>query len=183
MNQYLAMILQFGGNFNPLGFALCNGQIMAISQNTALFSLLGTNYGGNGTSNFALPDLRGRTAIGWGPGQAPSLSQYFIGEQSGSENVSILPTNLPIHSHGVTAVTSVGNQSTPVSNYLAEGPKSGTPPHQTSTNIYYNGAATTPLNQLSVSVNSGGGLPVSIVQPFLVITYIIALTGIFPARN
>jgi microcystin-dependent protein len=182
MDQYIAMILQFGGNFNPKGFALCNGQIISLSQNTALFSLLGTNYGGNGTNNFGLPDLRGRTAVGWG--EAPGVSSYSIGEATGSENVSILQSNLPAHSHNVNAVAVVGDQSTPANNYLAQGPKTGTPPHQISTNIYSSSAPNTTLNPLSVSVNSGAsGSAMSILQPSLVITYIIALTGIYPARN
>jgi microcystin-dependent protein len=184
MDQYLAMILQFGGNFAPRQFALCNGQIIAIASNTALFSLLGTYYGGNGTSNFGLPDLRGRTAIGQTNTQAPGLSDYVIGEMIGSENVTMLTSNMPMHSHNLNAVAAVGNQTTPANMYLAEGPKTGTPPHQTSTNIYQSAAPNTPLNVQSVSVNLGGAsIPMNIMQPFLTVTYIIATAGIFPPRN
>jgi microcystin-dependent protein len=182
MDQYLAMIIQFGGNFNPRGFALCNGQLLPLSQNTALFSLLGTFYGGNGTTTFALPDLRGRTALGQGAG--PGLSQYSIGEVTGIETVSILTSNLPSHTHGVKAVASVGNQTTPSDFYLAEGQKTGTGPGAHSPNIYVASAPNMSLNPLSVSVNSGAAnIPMNTMQPYLVITYLIAVTGIFPARN
>src|SRR5580698_4850181 len=135
-DQYLAMILQFGGNFAPVQFALCAGQILPISSNTALFSLLGTYYGGNGTSNFGLPDLRGRTVIG--SGQGPGLSDYFIGEQTGVENETILYSNMPIHSHTVNAVAGGATQASPATAFLAEGPKSGTGPTAKVSHFYLN---------------------------------------------
>jgi len=182
MNQYLAIIIPWAGNFAPYQFATCDGQILPISQNTALFSLLGTYYGGNGTSNFGLPDLRGRIPLGQGDG--PGLQPYVIGEQIGTESVSVLSSNLPIHSHSVNAVASVGDKNTLSGFYLAEGTKSGSGPSAKSPNLYVNAAANTPLNVQSVSVNAGGaGIPMSILQPFLAVTYIIALQGIFPPRN
>lgn len=182
MDQYLAIIIPWGGNFNPVQFQLCAGQILPISSNTALFSLLGTYYGGNGTSNFSLPDLRGRVPVGQGDG--PGLTPYVLGEMGGTETVTLLSSNIPMHTHGVNAVTSAGNQSSPSNCYFGEGPKSGTPPHQTVTDFYQNAAVNTPLNVQSVSVNVGGGsFPISIMQPYLAVTYIIATQGIFPPRN
>src|SRR5450631_2987711 len=98
---FLGEIRMFGFNFNPQGWAQCNGQLMAISQNTALFSLLGTNFGGNGQTTFGLPDLRGRVPVH--AGQGPGLSPYNIGEQTGTENVTLLSSQMPSHSHGVSA--------------------------------------------------------------------------------
>jgi microcystin-dependent protein len=182
MDQYLGFILQFGGNFNPRGFALCAGQLLPLSQNTALFSLLGTFYGGNGTSNFALPDLRGRTPIG--QGQSPGTSLYDIGEQIGSETLTMLSSNMPIHTHLVSAIALSGDQTTPATFILGEGPKSGSGPTSKSSNFYTTSAPNTALNAQSLSLNTGGaGVPMPIMQPFLVITHLIALTGIFPARN
>jgi len=181
-NQYLAMILQFGGNFAPVQFALCSGQILAIQSNTALFSLLGTYYGGNGTSTFALPDLRGRTAVGQGDG--PGLSSYVLGEMVGTETVTLLSSNIPAHTHNVNAYTGAGDQTSPSNCIFGEGPKSGSGTHIVASHFYQNAAPNTPLNPLSVSANIGGGsIPMSITQPYLAITFIIATSGIFPPRN
>jgi len=189
MNPYLATIWLFGGNFNPRGFALCAGQIVPLSQNTALFSLLGTNFGGNGTSNFGLPDLRGRTPIGQGAG--PGLSQYFLGEVTGTENTSLLSNNIPSHNHLVNVVntyTSTTATSNPTNNFLSEGPKTGTGP-LAPVDKFYNNVGTSPLtnvslNPLAIGANIGGaGLPVNIQQPYLTVTAIICTSGVFPARN
>lgn len=182
-DQYLAMILQFAGNFNPVQFQLCNGQILPISSNTALFALLGTYYGGNGTSNFGLPDLRGRTAVGQGAG--PGLSQYVLGEMTGTESVTLLSNNIPLHTHTLNNVAGTGSQGTISGALLAEGPKKGTGPQAKAPNLYITATApNTPLNPLSVGTNIGGGsIPLSIIQPYLTVTYIIATSGIFPPRN
>jgi microcystin-dependent protein len=181
-NQYLAMIFQFGSNYAPFQFATCDGQILAIQSNTALFSLLGTYYGGNGTSTFGLPDLRGRTAVGQGDG--PGLSSYVIGEEVGTETVTLLSSNIPAHTHSVNAFAATGDQGSPSNCIFGEGPKTGSGTHIVASHFYQNAAPNTPLNPLSVSVNLGGGsIPMSIVQPFLAITHIIALQGIFPPRN
>jgi microcystin-dependent protein len=180
-SQYLAMILQWAGNFNPLQFQFCNGQILSLSTNTALFSLLGTYYGGNGTSNFALPDLRGRAPVGIGAG--PGLSQYFIGELTGTNSVTLLTNNIPSHTHNVNAYAGLGDQVSPANNIFGEGPKTGSGIHLISSNFYQNAAPNTPLNVISVSSNTGGGSnPMNIMQPYLGITYIISLSGIFPQR-
>ena len=182
MDQYLAMIIQWAGGFAPRQFATCDGQIISISQNSALFSLLGTYYGGNGTSNFGLPDLRGRTAIG--QGQGPGLSQYVLGEMVGKETVTLLSSNIPFHTHTVNAYAATGDQTSPANCVFGEGPKTGSGTHITASHFYQNAAPNTALNPLSVSVNTGGAsIPMGIRQPYLAVTYIIALQGIFPQRN
>src|SRR3977135_4488699 len=100
MDPLLTMIFAFGGNFSPQGYLLCSGQLLAISQNTALFSLLGTTYGGNGTTNFALPDLRGRVPVG--QGQGPGLSNYSLGQVDGVENFALTTGQMPVHTHAIT---------------------------------------------------------------------------------
>jgi len=187
MNPYLASIWLFGGNFNPRGFALCAGQILPISQNTALFSLLGTYYGGNGQSNFGLPDLRGRTPIG--QGQGPGLSDYVLGEVTGTETTTLLSNNIPSHNHLINAVntyTAATATSDPTNNFLGEGPKTGAGPLAPTDKFYNNVSPLTnvSLNPLAIGLNVGGAsLPVSIQQPFLTVTAIICISGVFPARN
>jgi microcystin-dependent protein len=166
----------------PKGYMLCSGQILSISTNTALFSLLGTTYGGNGQDTFGLPDLRGRTAIGQGTG--PGLPQYTIGEKAGSASVTILNSNMPAHAHSaqgiiVNSPVSVGGGDTdlPTDNYLAK-----------TTGDFYSTVATPNNNygQMAVSGQTsvtGDGLPVTVMNPYLVINYSIAISGIFPSRN
>src|ERR1700719_3340863 len=108
---YIGEIRMFGGNFAPRNWALCNGQLLLISQNTALFSILGTTYGGNGTTTFGLPNLQGRVPIHWGSGAG--LSTYAPGQTAGAESVTLLQSNLPPHSHAVNAIASGGNQASP----------------------------------------------------------------------
>jgi microcystin-dependent protein len=189
MDPYLASIWLFGGNFNPRGFALCAGQILPISPNAALFSLLGTNFGGNGTSNFGLPDLRGRTPIG--QGQGPGLSQYDLGEFTGTENTTLLSSNIASHNHSINAVNTYAAataSANPAGNILAEGPKSGSGPLAPAEK-FYNNTGSNPLTNVSlnpqaIGVNVGGaGLPVSIQQPYLTVTAIICTSGVYPARN
>jgi microcystin-dependent protein len=186
MNPYLASIWLFGGNFNPRGFALCAGQIMSLSQNTALFSLLGTYFGGNGSSTFGLPDLRGRTPIGQGPG--PGISDYVLGEMTGTESTTLLTNNVPSHNHMVNAFgpySATGAAASPASAFFAEGAKIGGGLSGKAPLIYT--PASPPnatLNPLTVGVNVGGaGLPVTIQQPYLTVTAIICTSGVFPARN
>jgi len=180
MNPYLSSIYLFGGNFAISTFALCAGQILAISSNTALFSLIGTYYGGNGTSNFALPDLRGRTAICQGSG-APGVSPYVIGEQTGTENVTMLYSNMPIHNHTANAVLQNGSSALPSGQFFSE-IKTGGGPHPVTDNFYNAGPSNVTINPLSTSV-AGGNVPFNIQQPELTISAMIALRGIFPTRN
>jgi microcystin-dependent protein len=166
----------FSGNFAPFGWATCDGQIIAISQNTALFSILGTFYGGNGTTTFGLPDMRGRSPIGQGDGSG--LSPYVIGELAGTENTSLNSTNIPSHTHLVNGVAG-GGQTTPVGNL--PGAVSASSAKE---KIYSTNAPTVTFNSLMIGTNPGGGsTPFNIMQPYLCVTFIIELQGIFPSRG
>jgi microcystin-dependent protein len=171
-DQYLGEIRMFAGNFAITGWAMCNGQLLPISQNTALFSLIGTFYGGNGTSNFALPDMRSRAPVH--QGQGAGLAPYTIGEQTGAENVTLTVQQLPSHTHTYTPQANNGaaGSSRPTGGYLAN--SGGTPIYATSQDT----------NMAAQTLGStGGGQPLSVIQPVLCITFLIALVGIFPSRN
>jgi microcystin-dependent protein len=174
-NPFVAEIRIFTGNFAPTGWAQCNGQLLPISQNTALFSLLGTTYGGDGKSNFALPNLQGSAPMQ--AGQGPGLSLRDLGEIGGEQSVTLLQTEMPSHSH--TAQGSTGsNQTTPVNNAWASGAKLG------GGNLYFPStpASNVQMNPFGTSI-SGGNLPHNNMMPFLGLTFIIALQGVFPARS
>ena len=176
---YLGEIRMFGGNFAPRNNAQCNGQLLSIAQNTALFSLLGTFYGGNGVQTFALPDLRGRLPMNQGNG--PGLTPRVIGEQGGSENVTVLQTTMPQHNHVVNATTDIGNLTGPSDKAIPAEPTDGTNPGT----LYVappNTITPSPLNVLAVSL-TGGSQPHQNMMPSLAVTFIIALNGIFPSRN
>ncbi|MES2821620.1 MAG: tail fiber protein [Pseudomonadota bacterium] len=180
-DPFIGEIRMVGFNFAPRGWALCQGQIMSIAQNSALFSLLGTAYGGNGQTTFGLPDLRGRSPVG--PGQGPGLSPITQGEVSGSENVSLLATNMPMHSHPTSVeVAGVATKPTTVpsatNNVL--GASSGGPG---SASIWSTDLATPVAMAGVVSGTAGGSQPFAIRNPFLGINFAIALEGIFPSRN
>ena len=170
---FIGQIQMFGFNFAPRGWAMCNAQILSIAQNTALFSLLGTIYGGNGQTTFSLPDLRGRVPIHMG--QGPGLSDYVEGQTGGSENKTLTINNLPAHSHAVNAKTENGNKQTPGANVLAKDAAG-------STAYYSNQVPNTTMNPAMIG-NTGGSQPFSNLQPFLTINFCIALQGIFPSRN
>ncbi|HWZ02329.1 MAG TPA: tail fiber protein [Mucilaginibacter sp.] len=181
MTPDLAMIYLFGSNFAPSGYQMCNGQIIAISTNTALFSLLGTFYGGNGTSNFALPDLRGRAPIH--QGQGPGLSQYNLGQAGGSETITLTTAQMPSHSHAFNVNASGGTTAIPGSTtYLSAGPATGSGPNASSLNSYTTNAPNATLSPNAIG-STGGGQPFSIIQPYLAVTYVIAMQGVFPSRN
>ena len=175
-DPFLGEIRIFAGNYAPNGWALCQGQIMAISQNAALFSILGTTYGGNGTTTFALPDLRGRLVLGMG--QGTGLSNYVEGQVGGSETVTLTTQQMPAHSHSVAASQS-GTVTTPKGGVPAQavavGPTSGP-------KVFAPTSDGTTMSNTMIGM-TGGSLPVTIQQPYLVINYIIALTGIFPSRG
>ena len=172
-DPFVAEIRIFAGNFAPKGWALCDGQLMPISQNTALFSLLGTTYGGNGTSNFALPDLRGCTPMQ--AGQGPGLSLRDLGETAGEQTVTLLQTELAAHSHGVTGADVAANQVGPAGATWAQAGRA--------VNLYTASSShNTPMSQLATSF-SGGNFPHNNMPPFLGLTFIIALQGIFPPRS
>jgi len=174
---YLGEIRMFGGNFAPRNNALCTGQLISIQQNSALFSLLGTFYGGNGTTTFGLPDLRGRLPLGFG--QGPGLSAYSIGEQDGTETVTITNSTMPIHTHMLGASTTVANQTTPGGNSFAALQAPWT--HFWTADAKKSGAATQ-LNNATVGF-AGGSQPHENRMPTIAISMIIALQGIFPSRN
>ncbi len=168
----LAEIYIGGMNFAPKGYASCEGQLLAIASNQALFSLLGTTFGGDGRTTFALPDLRGRVPVG--QGQGPGLSSRQLGEVSGVENVTLLTTNLPAHTHQLSAVSEAGDTAAPSGTFLAntgaldrEYKSTGTP---------------VPMNTAAIGA-TGGNQPHNNMQPYLVLNFYIAIVGIFPSRN
>ena len=169
---FIGEIIMFGGNFNPRGWQLCNGQLLSISQNTALFSILGTTFGGNGTSTFGLPDMRGRRPIHAGTG--PGLSNYTLGEQGGTENVTLLLNNLPAHSHSVNVNGGGANSDSPKGNVLA---KASSPVYSTA-----GPDGSSIMNQGTIGV-TGSNIPVAILNPYLCVNFIIAVQGVLPSRN
>ena len=170
--KYIGEIRMFAGNFAPKDWAICNGQLLPINQNQALFSLLGTTYGGNGQTNFALPDFRGKVPVHFG--QGPGLSEYSLGQTGGSESATISISQMPAHNHQVTAVTVEGNQNSPAGN-LPANTKDLDKEYSTST-------ADTTMNAAMIGY-TGGGQAFSIKAPTNTVTFIIALTGIFPTLN
>jgi microcystin-dependent protein len=177
-NFFLGQIGIFGFNFNPRGWATASGQIISIAQNTALFSLLGTTYGGNGQSTFGLPDLRSRVPVHFGTqGGTP----YSLGEIAGVENVTLLITEMPSHKHGVSATDTNGTLSGATGHLFAKA-ETGKPATPTPTNFYGVGAPNTILNPGTLSLY-GGNQPHNNIQPTLAVNYCIATTGIFPSRN
>lgn len=161
-------------NFAPRGWAFCSGQLLPLSQNTALFSLLGTMYGGDGKSTFALPDLRGRAPMH--SGQGPGLSLRDLGDSAGSSTVTLSTSELPTHGHTISSTSSTANQASPVNNLWAVG-AGRTPPR-----FYQNGAANVTMNDAAVG-SSGGDQPHNNRQPYLGLSFIIALQGVFPPRS
>ena len=173
MDPFVAEIRIFPFNFAPKGWAFCDGQILPISQNTALFSLLGTTYGGNGQSTFALPNMQGNVPMH--PGQGPGLSLHDLGETGGSETVTLLISEIPAHNHPLKANTSTASKSIPTGNSFAKG-SSMTP---------YLAPAGAPLVNMSgqTITPSGGDQPHNNMQPYLTLNFCIALQGVFPPRT
>lgn len=180
---FIGEIKILGFNFAPRGYQTCSGQLLSINSNTALFSLLGTYYGGDGQSTFALPDLQGRTPIGQGQGQG--LPRYDIGEKAGATSATILITNMPAHNHTLNAVSAKLKASS--ANADEASPQSNFPAVAASPNYSGNGATAgvyTGGVELSGATDaSGSGLPIDILNPYLVINYSIATEGIFPSRQ
>ncbi|WOD42074.1 phage tail protein [Hwangdonia lutea] len=171
-DPFIGQISMFAGNFAPRGWAFCDGQLLPISQYSALFSILGTTYGGDGRTTFALPDLRGRVPMHNGNG--PGLTSRQLGQKFGSETNTLTVNQMPSHSHTVNAVTEDGNQSVPIGNLPA-----GT---KVLDKEYSNAASNTTMNANMINA-SGNNQPVNNIQPVLVINYIIALQGVYPSRN
>jgi len=171
---FLGEISIFAGNFAPRGWAFCQGQMLSIAQNTALFSLLGTTYGGNGQTTFALPDLRGRVLVG--PGQGPGLQPYNQGQMGGQEAVTLLVNQMPAHNHvaSVAVSSNAGDSAAPNNNYLAASDQRN--------DQYTNQGGNGNLAGVSVGI-AGNSLPHENRQPYLCINFIIAVEGIYPSRN
>ena len=171
-NPFVAEIRIFPFNFAPKGWAFCNGQLLPISQNTALFSLLGTTYGGDGKSNFALPNMQGSAPMH--PGQGPGLSLHDLGETGGSDTVTLLESEIPAHSHGLNASNRQGSDQSPLNEMFAGGvggiSQYATPP---------------PIIQLSNNAVApqGGSQPHNNLMPYLTLNFCIALQGIYPPRT
>jgi microcystin-dependent protein len=180
MEPFLGQISIFGCNFAPVGWAFCQGQTLSIAQNTALFSLLGTSFGGNGVNTFLLPDLRSRAPVGFG--QGPGLSSYVIGETGGGETVPIDSASYPAHSHGLFAAASAATGNMPGGLIEAEGQTGGRGGAINLALYSASGTATT-LAPASVTAAAGGGLPHNNLEPYLALNFCIALQGIFPARS
>ena len=171
-DPFVAEIRIIPWNFAPRGWAFCDGQLLPISQNTALFSLLGTTYGGNGASNFALPDLQGRAVMQ--PGQGPGLSLHDLGETGGSETVSLLESEMPSHAHNLVAYSGVADQRAPASNRVLARSSNATP---------YTASAPTQSMNYSSLAPTGGDQPHNNMQPYLTLNFVIAMQGIFPPRG
>ena len=166
---FIGQIILVGFNFAPRGWALCNGQLLSIASNTALFSLLGTTFGGNGTTNFALPDLRGRVPIHFGMG--PGLSNYTMGEAAGTESVTLISTQIPAHNHSLVASSATPTTADPTGAQLPVG----------SSRVYATAAAGAAMAPGSIGL-TGGSQPHPNMQPYLTMNYVIATEGIFPSR-
>lgn len=174
---FLGSIMLFAGNFNPVGYLRCNGQLISIGDNSALFALIGTTYGGDGVTTFGLPDLRSRIPLHQGTG--PGLSSRVIGEAAGTESVTLTAANLPAHTHQVIATTVNGTTSSPA-NALPAAPALDV------SFLYLNPAATgtTTVAPAPSAISSvGGSQPHTNIMPSLALTYVIAVEGIFPSRN
>lgn len=192
MEGTIGEIRMFAGNFAPRNWAFCAGQLMSISQNTALFSILGTTYGGNGQTTFGLPDFRGRQAVG--TGQGPGLTNITLGEVSGTETVTLLTTQMPAHTHTATAtVTGTVTPKALDDTGLGDTPGGQFPAISTAGSKIYTNATQTPDSAMgsspisataTVTIGiSGNSQPVPIRNPYLGMNYIICLFGIFPSRN
>lgn len=184
MEMFVSSVIIFGGNFAPRGYAFCAGQLLPIQQYTALFSLLGINYGGNGTSNFALPDLQGRMAVGSGTG--PGLDPVEIGEAEGANTAFLTSNEMPAHTHLTTINVAPidGTTNVPASTLMLAQQL------ETTNLVPFNGytpssgGTAVKLNPAAMAIQpSGSSTPFSVMQPYLGVNYLICMEGIFPARN
>ena len=172
-DPFVGEIRMFAGNFAPRGWSLCDGQLLAIAQNNALFSLLGTIYGGDGRTTFGLPELRGRIPIHAGTGAG--LSPRQLGAGGGAETASVTVTQLPVHAHTMNAASTAADDTSPLGGTLAA---------STGSNLYGSaGGAAEPMAAASIIDNAGGTVPHANVMPYLCVNFIIALFGIYPSRS
>ena len=171
MDPFVAEIRIFPFNFAPKGWAFCDGQLLPLSQNTALFSLLGTTYGGDGKSTFALPDMQGNAPMH--PGQGPGLSLHDLGETGGSETVSLLESEIPSHTHSLTASAADGINTSPAGQLWAQG---------VGVNMWGTSAPDTQFSDNALAL-AGGDQPHNNMQPYLTLNFCIALQGVYPPRT
>lgn len=178
MDPFIGEIRAFPFTYPPKDWALCNGQLLSIASNTALFSIIGVTYGGDGKTTFGLPNLQGRVVVA--PGQGPGLRMWDLGEASGADTVALAPTEMPMHSHAITGMNNAGTQGNPAANcYLSRDVRSGSGVVQ----YMQTGASpSAPMSPMALGV-SGGSAPHENRQPFLVLNYCIALVGVYPPRN
>ncbi len=169
---FIAEIRIFAGNFAPRGWAFCNGQLLPIAQNTSLFSLIGTTYGGDGRTTTALPDLQGRAPMH--PGRGPGLSSRRLGERTGSETVALTVSTIPSHTHQMKGASTPSNSNAPSA--------AATLGRSTGGNAYGPATSTADMSAGTLA-NAGGGQPHNNMQPYLAINFIIALVGLYPSRS
>ena len=172
-NPFVAEIRMFGGNFAPTGWATCDGQLMSISQNTALFSLLGTVFGGDGKSSYGLPNLQGSVPIAWGQGSG--LTDRVLGESSGTPSVTLLQSEMPVHTHAINAYADDPADVNTPSPAVILGATAGL-------NLYSPTKANTTMNAQDLSIY-GSSLPHNNMPPYLAVTFIIAMQGVYPPRG
>jgi microcystin-dependent protein len=181
IEPYLGNVAVFAGNFAPRGWMFCQGQLLAIANYDALFALIGTTYGGDGQVTFALPDLRSRVANH--QGQGPGLSNYFLGQVSGTENVTLLSMQLPLHNHSLVSLP----VTQPASSVTTSGVNVPTNAYPAAGAVLYNassdGSTMGAYSSISVTPIAGSNQPVPVLQPYLAMNYVIAVEGIFPSRN
>jgi microcystin-dependent protein len=173
---YIGMIFMFGGNFAPTGYALCQGQLLSISQNTALFAILGTQFGGDGIQTFGLPNLQGRMPLG--TGQGSGLPPFVVGQIGGSQNVTLLTSNIPQHNHLINASSAGATAGSPQNAFLAS---SNDPTSGDAINTYGT-PANTSMAPTALTL-TGSNLPVAVQNPYQAVSFIIALQGIFPSHG
>jgi microcystin-dependent protein len=173
MEPFIGQILLVAFNFPPKGWAMCNGQLMSIAQNQALFSLLGTQYGGDGKSTFALPNLQGRVPIHQG---SNGMTNHVIGSSGGAESVALTVNNLPAHTHVANCSSLAGTSASPAGHFWAETVKGG------SVDSSYGSSVNAQMAATAIGA-TGAGAAISVMQPFLTLNFIIALQGIFPSQG
>ncbi len=171
-DPYIGEIRMFGGNFAPAGWALCNGQLLSISEYSALFSLIGTTYGGDGQNTFALPNLQGRIPIH--AGRSPGLSPRVLGEMGGVESVTLTSGQAAAHSHTFSGSTDTAEASDPAGNVLAAAP---------GISLFLKAQPVRPLGPETITASAGGNQPHQNMQPYLCVSFIIALEGVYPSRS
>jgi microcystin-dependent protein len=181
-DPFIGQIIQGGWNFAPRGYVACAGQQLSIAQNTALFALLGTNFGGNGQTTFGVPDLQGRAMIGSGNGAG--LQPYVLGQKGGTENTTLLSTNMPQHTHSFNVASAKATEQTPLTSHVIGRATDGANTPTAVPEIYCPTGTPTDVTLAPNMIGiAGGSQPFSILSPFQVVTIVIATQGIFPSRN